>query len=84
MRIFETTEWFIDEERLKHDLEMDSKCLVAISETGELVFDDYDEGEFSAREVWQARPTGYPNALNLAGMDFEFVRSVDMETEIYP
>ena len=77
-------EWYLDPERLAAELSADNKTLVCISQTGELVFDDEDKGEFYAREVWQARPNGYPNAYRVAGMDFEFVRSVNMETEIYP
>ena len=76
-------EWFIDVERLQADLALDLYKLHCISQTGEMVVDEHDDrGRFVNREVWQARPTGYPNPWKLAGMDFEFCRSVPMADAI--
>lgn len=71
-------EWFIDVERLQKDLEAEHLELHAISKHGELVIDRWDghDDKFDGREVYMARPTGYPNAYVWAGMDFEFCRSV--------
>ena len=73
-------EWYIDVERVESDLDLEHCELHCISRVGELIVDKYDgpNDAFSGRELWMARPTGYPNAWKLAGMDFEFVRSVIM------
>jgi hypothetical protein len=82
MQIYEDGQPYeLDPLLLKKDVADDGYELHAISRTGEMVVDDLSgrsKGYPYFREVWQARPTGYPNAWNLAGMDFEFVRSVRM------
>ena len=71
-------EWFIDVGRLQNDLEAERLELHVISDCGELVIDRWDgeNDKFAGREVYMARPTGYPNAFKWAGMDFEFARTV--------
>lgn len=72
--------WFLDVARLEADLTQEQCDLHCISMHGEMVIDKFDgpDNAFTGRELWQARPTGYPNAWQLAGMDFEFVRSITM------
>lgn len=74
--IIDGEEWYIDPERIKDDLRSDDTELHCISKHGEMVLDCLVDGALK-RELWQARPTGYPSpALNVGGMDFEFVRSI--------